>query len=301
MRKQRCNLDRVLMIILGGALGLAEYCVAAQPLVMVSIPPQAWLVKQLAGDTVMVTTLLNAGGDLHLYEPTARQVRQLAGATCYLTLGLPFETRLTAQVRESGTGPRVVAMDAGIEKIGAHQHDHPQTPPEEEPIVCTHDHGGDPHIWLSPRLMCVMASNTATVLSQCLPQPLPASALERVIKEIQATDAAVRARLQALTPRTWVVYHPSWNYFAAAYNLTPLVLEQDGKAPSARHLVEMIRQAREVGVTTVFAAKQCQPRPARLLAQQIHARLVMLDPLQEDWPALLREAADSLAGSAPTP
>lgn len=38
--------------------------------------------------------------------------------------------------------------------------------------------------------------------------------------EILAVDREVRAKLQPLTLRTWVVYHPSWGYFAEAYGLT---------------------------------------------------------------------------------
>ena len=73
---------------------LAVLGVQARPVVFVSIPPQAWLVKRLAGDAAEVQTLLAAGANPHTYEPDSRQLRKLSEASLYLTVGMPFETPL---------------------------------------------------------------------------------------------------------------------------------------------------------------------------------------------------------------
>ena len=266
---------------------------AERPVVFVSIPPQAWLVKRLAGDAVEVQVLLGAGANPHTFEPAARQIKKLAGASLYFTLGLPFESPLAARAGLLNAALRVAPMDAGIAKRGAHAHDHGHAEPGH---VC--QAGGDPHIWLSPRLLGAMASNTVAALAQALPQRQAAlaGALEATLAEIRATDDAVREALRSVPVRTWVVYHPSWGYFAEAYGLTLLVIEQDGKAPSAKHLAGVIRQAQDAGVKAVFTEPQYDPRPAQTLAAQIGARVIVADPLREDWPALMRDVAAKLAG-----
>lgn len=113
---------------------------------------------------------------------------------------------------------------------------------------------------------------------------------------MQDVDREVRAKLQALPSRTWVVYHPSWGYFADAYGLTLQVIEEDGKSPSARHLAQVIRAAQAAGVKTVFTEPQYDKRPAQTLAAQIGARVAVIDPLREEWPALMREVSAKLAG-----
>lgn len=264
-----------------------------KPVVFVSIPPQAWLVKRLAGACVELQTLLPTGANPHTYEPTAQQVKRLSEASVYFTLGLPFEARVVTHAEKMNTALKAVPMDAGIAKHGAHAHERHR---EEAGHVCTE--GGDPHIWLSPRLVCTMASNTAAALEHALPQQRGAlaGALEKTVAEIRETDEAVRAQVRNARVKTWVAYHPSWGYFAEAYGLSLLVLEQDGKAPSARHLAEVIRQAKTAGVNVVFAEPQYDVKPAQALAKQIGARLVIVDPLDEAWPALMRSVAAKLVG-----
>ncbi len=263
----------------------------ARPVVVVSIPPQAWLVKRLAGEAVEVQTLLTSGANPHTYEPTARQVKKLAEASLYFTVGMPFEVPLVSRAGKLNAALKIVAMDAGVAKRGLHAHDHSLAGPGH---VCAAM--GDPHIWLSPSLMCVMASNAVAALKQALPQQQPelAANFEKTISELRATDDAVRKRLRTLKERAWVVYHPSWGYFADEYGLTLLEIEQDGKVPSARHLAEVIGKAKSAGVKNVFTEPQYDKRPAQTLATQVGANLIVIDPLQEDWPALLREVAEKL-------
>lgn len=281
------------------AIGLlAAFGAQARPVVFVSIPPQAWLVKRLAGDAAEVQTLLASGVNPHTYEPNSRQLRKLAEASLYLTVGMPFEAPLAERAGALNPSLTVAAMDTGIAKRGAHAHDHDHGAPGH---VCG-GAGGDPHIWLAPRLMCAMASNTVTALERALPALRPglAERLAATVAEIRAADDAVRERLAGLRTRTWVVYHPSWSYFAESYGLVLLAVEEDGKTPSARHLAEVIRQAREAGVRAVFTEPQYDRRPVTTLARQVGARLEVIDPLAEAWPELMRDVAAKLAaGDAP--
>ncbi|MDD4622263.1 MAG: zinc ABC transporter substrate-binding protein [Kiritimatiellae bacterium] len=261
----------------------------SRPVVFVSIPPQAWLARRLAGEEVEVQTLLTPGANLHTYEPDARQIKKLSGAALYLTLGIPFEVTLAQRAARLNPGIRVAAMDKGIAKTGAHDHDHTGAQ------CCAG--GADPHIWLSPRLMAAMASNTVEALCAVFARApdVYEERLRATVSEITAVDAAVRKTLQGLKTRTWVAYHPSWSYFAADYGLRLLVIEQDGKSPSARHLAGIIRESGLAGVGKVFTEPQYDRRPAETLARQIGAALLAIDPLREDWPALLLEVAAGLA------
>jgi len=271
-------------------------CAAGKPVVFVSIPPQAWLVNRLAGEAVDVQPLLTAGANPHTFEPGAWQVKKLSAASLYLTVGLPFERPLVARAVRLNPSLRVAGADAGIVKLGGGCA-HDGTEAKGRSACC--DAGGDPHVWLSPRLFAVMASNTAAALTQVLPGRADAvrANMDRTVAEIGAVDRTVRCALRTGAVKTWVTYHPSWRYFAADYGLTLLTIEEDGKEPSARHLAEVIGQARAAGVAVVFAEPQHDVRSAQTLAQTLGARLETVDPLREDWAETLREAAAKLSGS----
>lgn len=258
-----------------------------RPVVFVSIPPQAWLVRAVSGDRLDVRVLLPRGADPHTYEPTLRQMRELSGAALYLTQGMPFEEKILPRISALNAGLTIAPMDEGIVKQAGSHGDSPSH--------------GDPHVWLAPPCFARMATNTVRALVRAFPeqQALWRGALDHAVSPIHEADAAFRQRSAAAKNRTWAVYHPAWHYLADAYGWTILVIEQDGKPPSARHLAAVMKAARRAGVRTVIVNPQNDPRPARLVAGQIGARVVEVDPLQEDWPALMRRMANLMGPPSP--
>lgn len=254
---------------------------------LVSIPPQLWVARQIAGDAADVQVLLPAGANPHTFEPTAKQVKKFADASLVLTIGLAFERPFVKRVQGLNPTLAVAPMDAGIEKLGADQHHH------HAPGAHCDGEDGDPHIWLSPRLYAAMASNTTAALVRLLPQESGALEARRdaAVSEIQKIDAEVRGILEHAAVKTYVVYHPSWTYFAKDYGLTLLVIEQDGKAPSSKHLREVMAEAKAAGVRKVISEPQYDKRSAQAVAKDIGASTAIISPLLEDWPALMREAA----------
>lgn len=266
----------------------ASLMAAPKPLVMVSIPPQEWLVKSLAGDAVEIRALLASGTDPHTFEPTARQLKNAAKASMYFTQGIPFEDRLIPKLTALNPQLAVAAMDEKIKK-------------REEGEEPGHEHGGhrhhhDPHIWLSPDRYCQMASNTATRLSAAYPdlRQTLASGLNKTVAEIRTADTRLRQKIRPGT--VWVVYHPAWDYFADDYGIKLLTIEHDGKEPSARHMAQIVKLAKEKKASLVLNQPQGNQRSAQIVAKQLKVKLVAADPLDPDWPALMRRLGD-LAGN----
>ncbi len=280
--------------LLTATLSLAQ----TKPTIFVSIPPQAWLLDQLAGTLVTTETLLAPGANPHIFEPTPRQIRQLGSAALYLTIGFTFEEAIVSRSAKLNRNLKVLSMGHNIERLDDHHHhDH-----DHDHTTCQGS-DGDPHYWLSPRHYATMASNTVAALHPLLPNhhQLLNTNLHQLTARITTLNTQINTALKELTSRTWLVYHPSWSYFAHDYNLKLLVIENDGKAPGARHLSTIIRQARPLGITTIYTEPQYDPKPAQTLAQQLNARVITLNPLQYDWPALMQEVTSSLAATPITP
>jgi len=83
--------------------------------------------------------------------------------------------------------------------------------------------------------------------------------------------------------RDFMIYHPALSYFARDYNLQQYALEVEGKTPSPVHLKELSDLGRERQITTIFLQKQFDVKIARVLAGEIGAEVVMIDPLDPDW------------------
>ena len=95
--------------------------------------------------------------------------------------------------------------------------------------------------------------------------------------------------LAALDSRRFLVFHPAWGYFARRYGWQQLAAEHDGKEPNARELGRLIEYAKAQGIRMVIVQPQNNSKMAQALAQAIGGKLVVADPLAEDYFSSLRE------------
>ncbi len=82
----------------------------------VSILPQAFLVKSVGGDRVNVRVMVGPGQVPHTYEPTARQLSELASARLFFSVGVAFEEALVPRIERNFRSVKIVDMTAGVKK-----------------------------------------------------------------------------------------------------------------------------------------------------------------------------------------
>lgn len=265
---------------------------AAGPLrVFVSILPQADFVKRIAGSRVEVEVMVGPGQSHHTYEPTPRQINRLAEAGAYFQIGLPFERAVCERIAKIAPSIRLIDTTAGVsfrEMTGCcATHDEYASDGAKQAATATgHTHAGrDPHIWLSPRRVTSQARNIRDALVRI--DPAGASeydaGLTRFERELSELDGRVRDRLKPYAGRAFLVFHPAYGYFADEYGLEQVAVEEDGKEPSARRLVELVARARALGLKRVFVQPQFAVGGAKAVAEAIGAKIVALDPMTVDY------------------
>lgn len=275
----------------------------AKLLAAVSIAPQAYFLKQIAGDRVDVLVMVPAGADAHTYEPKPKQLAALAGAAVYFGVGMDFEAAWLPRFAATSPKMAIVQTDAAIAKIPmvAHEHegeDHGHGAAEKE--AGHHHEAGepDPHVWLSPQLAKIIASSMRDALVKADPDGANAytAGYARFAANCDALDADIKKRFADLPPgeHKFMVFHPSWGYFARDFGLTQEPIEQLGREPGPRALAALIKEAKEDGVKVVFVQPQFSASQADTVAQAIGGKVVAIDPLAEDWPAGLMAAAEAL-------
>lgn len=238
----------------------------------VSIPPQQWLLRQIAGDRVEVNCLLDAGADPENYEPSMRQLKDLQQSQVYFTLGgLPFEEALMERI--AGNLPSLAIEDtsAGIERLAdschGHHHDHAHH----------HHHDGeeaegfDPHLWTSPLNCRIMAANMLRTLRRLDPEgdSIYSRRFLALDSMLTAADDSIRDALSGCTRRTFMVWHPSMGYFASDYGLRQISVQQEGKEVTPRQLADAIDLARSSHPTVVFYDIAMQGNETSLLSSDL--------------------------------
>ncbi len=283
--------------------------------VAVSIPPQKYFVERIGGGNVVVTVMSPPGADPHTYEPKPRQITALADADVYFGVGVTFEDVWLERFRAVNPRMRVVATDAGIEKIPmaahgghgegheGHEHDHDDHDGHDD----HDDHGGhdshdglsDPHVWLSPSLVRLQAEAIYKALADIDPPNAEryAEGFKAFSAEIDRLDKDLRGLLKPSRGKNvFMVFHPAWGYFAKEYGLVQESVEIGGKEPGPADLKRLISFARERGIRAIFVQPQMSRRSAQTVADAIGGTVITADPLDEDWADNLRRVASAMSG-----
>ncbi len=161
-----------------------------------------------------------------------------------------------------------------------------------------HEHeGGDPHVWVAPDTVAVAARNIAAALERADPGHAAEyrANLARFETDIAALDRSIRAQLGAERGEAFMVFHPTWGYFAHEYGLRQVAIEAEGKEPSAQRLIQLIDRARRDRVKVIFVQAGFPRKSAQVIADAVGARVLVADPQEHDWLENLRRVTHELS------
>lgn len=281
-------LRRLPCLVLAAALALAGSPAGAAPVqVAVSLLPQAFLVERVGGDRVDTLVLVGPGDNEATYAPSPARLAELEAARAWFTIGVPFESAWLPRIRADRPDLAIVDLAEGLPKRRVEGGDHGHG----------HDGRADPHTWTDPRLAARMALVVGDALGRLDPDHAAEYARRagELEQELLALHAELARRLAPVAGGVFIVFHPSWGYFADAYGLEQLPIESGGHEPGPRGLATLIERGRETGARAVFVQPQFSQRSARAVAEALDAEVIEADPLARDYIANLRSLADELA------
>ncbi|AXH14332.1 cation ABC transporter substrate-binding protein [Malaciobacter mytili LMG 24559] len=268
--------------------------------VTVSILPQKYFVEKIAKDKISVNVMVQPGFSPATYEPKTSQMRKLANSKVYFSIGVPFEKAWLEKFKNANKNLLVVDTTEGIEKLPMAKHSHEEEHDEhkhdehnhnsdhkhEQDHEDEHEHEGlDPHVWLDPILVKIQAKNIYKTLVKIdeANSEFYQTNYENFIKELDSLYLQLKEILTPVKDRAFMVFHPSWGYFAKRFTLEQIAVEVQGKEPKPNQLVELINEAKEHNIKIVFVAPQFSQKSAKVIANSIKGDAVIMDPLVENW------------------
>ncbi len=273
---------------------LKGYSVTPVMTVTVSIPPMKYFVEKIGGPGISVNVMVPPGADAHSYEPKPSAMVALSRSKLFFTVGLPLEKAWLSRFKPAGRKLTVVQTDAGVEKIPMRKHHHSDNGHEA-------DTGGmDPHIWLAPSCVRHIADTMRDAFITADPDHRERyiGNHRAFIAEIDALDRELKAAFGESSIRTrFLVYHPSWGYFARDYGLEQISIETGGREPKPSDIMRITKEARSAGIRTVFVQPRVSHRSAKVIADAIGGGLVVADPLAENWAANMKAVAHAFKGT----
>ncbi|PLX67831.1 MAG: cation ABC transporter substrate-binding protein [Denitrovibrio sp.] len=265
--------------------------------VYVSIIPQKFFVQAIGKERVNINVMVMPGASPATYEPRPKQMIDLSKTDIYFAIGSPFEKSWVPKFESINNNIKVIHTDKGIVKRIVERHVHHE---EDE-----HIHEGettttkDPHIWLDPMLVIHQMQHVANALCEADADGCNYynSNLSKFTKDTIALDRKIKEIVSKSDGKYFMVFHPSWGYFADRYGLHQIPVELEGKEPKPADLKEFVELTRKLKLKAIFIQPQFSKKAAELIAKETGANVVAVDPLAENWRANLLYVAKLISTS----
>ncbi|MBP2549235.1 zinc transport system substrate-binding protein [Neorhizobium galegae] len=162
----------------------------------------------------------------------------------------------------------------------AHQHEAHEAHAEHGHA---HSHEGfDTHMWLDPMNAKAMAKEIEAKLIAVDPENIAVYNKNTLalLKKIDALDADLKATVEPVKDKPFVVFHDAYQYFEHRYDIRVAgsITVSPETAPGAERLSDIHKKLVELGAACVFAEPQFTPKLIKVVTEGTKARAGVLDP-----------------------
>lgn len=265
--------------------------------VATSLYPIYEFARTVGGDRLDLVNLVPVGVEPHDWEPTATHIRLLNEADLFLYNGAGFEHWVVDVLGSLDNKPlRVVETSRGFALLPADAHDHGEDGHDEDGHD---DHDHDPHLWLDPAgvIHIVTVIRDALIAADPANQATYEANAAAYIAELEALDAEMESGLSQCRTREFFTTHNAFSYLAHRYGLTQhaiMGLAPDAE-PTPRALREVIEEARAHEIKFIFFERLASDRVARVVAEEVGAQTLVLNPFEGLTPAEVEAGKDYLS------
>ncbi|WP_214760803.1 zinc ABC transporter substrate-binding protein [Exiguobacterium sp. s129] len=268
------------------------------------------MAEEIGGDRVNVEMVIPPGADPHTYEPTSKQMTQIAEADLFLTIGHDLEPYVESMEKSLEgqnvafvkTAEDVTLLDAAdtVHVHGEDEHSEDEHAHEEEghsedehaneeeahnEDEHEHDHGQyDPHVWLDPMNAVSMAEAVEAAFSEEAPDYKDefSERLSAFKDEANTLDAELKAAVENGSKSELLVTHAAYGYLAERYGFDQLPIAglTPSEEPSQQALKRIIEEARLHDLNYIAFEDTVTPKVAEVVKQEIGAESVTIYNLE---------------------
>ena len=267
--------------LLAGCTGPAQ---GPQPDVVATFYPLGWMAQRIAGEDLVVSTLVPSGVEPHDWEPTPREVERTSRAKVLVYNGAGLEPWVTSLLREVvAKGGRGIEATRGLDLHAAEAHGDGHEEDGEDHAAEAGE-AVDPHAWIDPVLAQAMVANLLEGLQAADPANAEAHAQRaaQLTANLQDLDRRYREGLADCARQDILTTHAAFGYLADRYGFRQHGIS--GLSPEAEPtpaaLQEAVQLARRLNLSHIFFETLVSPRVAQTIAREAGAQTLVLNPLE---------------------
>lgn len=264
--------------------------------VFTTIFPLEDFANKIGGEFVEVTNLVPVGADAHTFEPTPREMIDVAEGDVFIYNGAGLEGFADALIETlEGEDILIVQASTGIDLIDFddHGHEHDHDGDDHDHGHHHHHHDEDPHVWLDPILAITLAENVKDALVELMPEQedLFTNNFDSLKEELEQIDAEFQEMVDAASKNTFIVSHAGYGYWKERYGLEQIGISgiSPTQEPSQREIEDIISHAEENELKHIMFEQSIPTQIAEVVKDEVGAEALYLHNLE----ALVQEDVDN--------
>lgn len=231
--------------------------------------------RNVGGDAIKLTQLIQPNASAHQFEATAAELTALSAADVLVVNGAGLEGWLDTTITASGFTGTVIDASTGISLSGEHSDEAGEDAGHTDSGHTDEATEGNPHIWTDPQNAQKMVSTIAEGFAAAEPSlkatfEANAKAYDAKLATLDTWIATNVDRVPA-AKRMVVSNHDAFHYYLERYDITfvgsIMPSFEDNAEPSAAELQTLINKIKELGVTAIFSESSISDKTAQQIGQ----------------------------------
>lgn len=236
-------------------------------IIYTSVYPLQFIVTEIGGDLVSVNSVYPPGVDAHTYEPSSKDMTNIAKSDAFIYLGAGMES-FSESIVETLASHDILFIEIGENKelfLAGEDEEHDG-----------HQHSDlDPHIWLDPLKMIEVAEIITRKISELDPnnQEIYENNFVQLSKKLRELDEQFVATIDKKEKKKLLVSHAAYGYWEERYGIEQIPISglSSTDEPSQKELANIAKLAKEENIQYVIFEQTGSNRLAEVIRESIGA------------------------------
>jgi zinc transport system substrate-binding protein len=243
--------------------------------------PLQYFTAQIGGKHVNVKTIYPPGADEHTFEPSQKDMMNLADSDLFFYIGLGLEGFVEKAKGTLKNEHVTMAAAADKLKLPTDSDSHEEEEQEEE----HHEHHGDinPHVWLDPIYSKEMAAVIRDALIKQMPQQkeLFNENFQKLSLQLDELNTNFEQTLKTAKHKKVIVTHAAFGYWEKRYGIEQISISglSTANEPTQKELEKIISLADQEGLHYMLFEQNVQSKLGKIVQKEIGAKALPIHNL----------------------
>lgn len=244
------------------------------PQIFVSISPYQMFIGEITRGFADVKTIVPKGQNPHFFSPSIKEVSTLNQADMLFLVEESFEEKILPSILEKNPNITLINLTKTISLIPI-ENDHAEH--------CNCNSHMDIHLWLSPKVVEKQLSHIEKALTNKFPENR--SLIQKRTKVLKEKMRSLEENIKKLPLKDLAFFssHEAFAYFCRDFDCQEYALEMGQKAPTAKHLEELIKLSKEKNIRSMVIIPHMNDQGAKVLGKKLNLSAVVFDPYAENY------------------